>query len=374
MEEKNDRLPQEIPVEATDDAVLERLWADQPGAVSWKRKSPFGQPVSAAAPVSPTAPATPAAPQAEAVPEPPAPVEAAPPAPVTPPVEAVLQTAPPVVEEPQPPVEAPGDEKEPWPLEGTTVSWKRKSPFGQPVPAAAPVSPTAPATPAAPQAKAVPEPPASVEAAPPALVTPPVEAVLQTAPPVVEEPQPPVEAAPPAPVTPPVEAVLQTAPPVVKAPQPPQVQPPEPVMKTEVRPAKQGGLWGTKSRTPVISGAVSGGVFGSGSQRTEKERPTSLWGKEKALVAGKGYGSSSGSVWGKHAGQGSNPPAAGGTTWGKKAPAGERVCPQCSTPNPADARFCCMCRASLQEKTCLSCGKVIAVAQARYCPFCGADL
>ena len=332
MEEKNDRLPQEIPVEATDDAVLERLWADQPGAVSWKRKSPFGQPVSAAAPVSPTAPATPAAPQAEAVPEPPAPVEAAPPAPVTPPVEAVLQTAPPVVEEPQPPVEAPGDEKEPWPLEGTTVSWKRKSPFGQPVPAAAPVSPTAPATPAAPQAKAVPEPPASVE------------------------------------------AVLQTAPPVVKAPQSPQVQPPEPVMKTEVRPAKQGGLWGTKSRTPVISGAVSGGVFGSGSQRTEKERPTSLWGKEKALAAGKGYGSSSGSVWGKHAGQGSNPPAAGGTTWGKKAPAGERVCPQCSTPNPADARFCCMCRASLQEKTCPSCGKAIAVAQARYCPFCGADL
>ena len=336
MEEKNDRLSQETPVEATDDAVLERLWADQPGAVSWKKKSPFGQPVS------------PAAPQAEAVPEPPAPVEAAPPAPVTPPVEAVLQTAPPVVEEPQPPVEAPGDEKEPWPLEGATVSWKRKSPFGQPVSAAAPVSPTAPATPAAPQAEAVPEPPA------------------------------PVEAAPPAPVTPPVEAVLQTAPPVVEAPKPPQVQPPEPkpepVMKTEVRPAKQGGLWGTKSRTPVISGAVSGGVFGSGSQRTEKERPASLWGKEKAPAAGKGYGSSSGSVWGKHAGQESNPSTAGGTTWGKKAPAGERVCPQCGTPNPADARFCCMCRASLQEKTCPSCGKVIAVAQARYCPFCGADL
>ena len=256
MEEKNDRLSQETPVEATDDAVLERLWANQPGAVSWKKKSPFGQPVSAAVPVSPTAPATPAAPQAEAVPEPPAQVEAAPPAPVTPPVEAVLQTAPPVVE----------------------------------------------------------------------------------------------------------------------APQPPQVQPPEPVMKTEVRPAKQGGLWGTKSRTPVISGAVPGGVFGSGSQGTEKERPASLWGKEKAPAAGKGYGSASGSVWGKHAGQGSNPPAAGGTTWGKKAPAGERVCPQCGTPNPADARFCCMCRASLQEKTCPSCGKVIAVAQARYCPFCGADL
>lgn len=143
MEEKNDRLSQETPVEATDDAVLERLWANQPGAVSWKKKSPFGQPVSAAVPVSPTAPATPAAPQAEAVPEPPAPVEAAPPAPVTPPVESVLQTVPPVVEEPQPPVEAIGEEKEPWPLEDATVSWKRKSPFGQPVPAAVPVSPTA---------------------------------------------------------------------------------------------------------------------------------------------------------------------------------------------------------------------------------------
>ena len=329
MEEKNDRLSQETPVEATDDAVLERLWADQPGAVSWKKKSPFGQPVS------------PAAPQAEAVPEPPAPVEAAPPAPVTPPVEAVLQAAPPVAEESQPPVEAPGDEKEPWPLEGATVSWKRKSPFGQPVPAAVPVPP---AVSAAPQAEAVPEPSA------------------------------PVETAPPAPFTPPVEAVLQMAPPVVEEPQPPQVQPPEPVMKTEVRPAKQGGLWSTKSRTPVISGAVSGGVFGSGSPRTEKERPASLWGKEKAPAAGKGYGSASGSVWGKHAGQGSNPSVAGGTTWGQKAPAGERVCPQCGTPNPANARFCCMCRASLQEKTCPSCGKVIAMAQARYCPFCGADL
>ena len=242
MEGKSDWLPQENSVEETDEALLERLWADRPGAVSWKRKSPFGQPVTAVAPIPPAAPA---APRVETVPEPSAPVQA----------------APTVVEAPQPPVVQPPEPK------------------------------------------------------------------------------------------------------------------PEPVMKTEVKPAKQGGLWGTKSRTPVIGGAVPGGVFGSvDSRRTEKERPASLWRKEKEPAAGNEYGRASGSVWAKHTGQGSKTPTAGDTTWGKKVPSAGQICPQCGTPNPADARFCCMCRASLQEKTCPSCGKVIALAQARYCPFCGADL
>ena len=79
----------------------------------------------------------------------------------------------------------------------------------------------------------------------------------------------------------------------------------------------------------------------------------------------------SASPWGRQSG------AATASFWGKKevpqGPAGV-VCPKCGTENPAEASFCCMCRSPLKERTCPTCGRVVPVAQAKFCPFCGGDL
>ena len=316
MEEKNNRISKENPMESTDDTVLKILWADKRGNVSWKRKSPFGKP--AVLRVQDAA-------QEEEAPELPIPAEEALSAPVMPPAKVA---EPAVEKKPQAPVEMPRDEKELWPLEGKAVSWKRKSPFGQP---------------AVSGAQEVPQEEATSEPA------------------VLEEKMDPV------PVAPPKNNFSQAASSMVQ----PHEPKPDPVLSSEKPPKKQSELWETKKRTPAISGSA----FGNGDgPHAEKEYPASLWGREKSPAVGKESAGVSASVWGKHTGQRSTRSSAVATIWGKKALNAERVCPQCGTPNPKDARFCCMCRASLQEKTCSACGKAITLTQARYCPFCGADL
>ena len=50
-----------------------------------------------------------------------------------------------------------------------------------------------------------------------------------------------------------------------------------------------------------------------------------------------------------------------------------KICPRCGSQNPVYARFCCMCGGDL-PLYCSVCKKMIPLAGARYCPYCGGKL
>ena len=147
----------------------------------------------------------------------------------------------------------------------------------------------------------------------------------------------------------------------------------EPPKKTSFGDASRGAgatsVWGTQ---PAQEQPASSGEKKSGSGwpfAGEGGGTSSPWNRKPKTEPRNAGGSAS--PWGRQSG------AATASFWGKKevpqGPAGV-VCPKCGTENPAEASFCCMCRSPLKERTCPACGRVVPVAQAKFCPFCGGDL